>query len=58
MSSILSRANELSNFSNSFSKSKFILINSIKLEGGLNPSLGSFGQFLFTKINFLKFFDC
>jgi hypothetical protein len=28
------------------------------LEGGLNPSLGSFGQFLFTKINFLKFFDC
>jgi hypothetical protein len=28
------------------------------LEGGLHPSLESFGPFLLTKIKFFKFYDC
>jgi hypothetical protein len=28
------------------------------LEGGLYPSLGTFGPFLLTKIKFFKFYDC
>ncbi len=50
MSTISFRSNEPSNFSNSSSKLKYVLINSIKLEGGLHPSLGLLGQFLLTKI--------
>jgi len=58
MSTISFRSNEPSKFSNSSSKFKFVFINSTKLEGGLHPSLGLFGQFLLTKMNFSKFFDC
>ncbi len=58
MFTISSHSNEPSNSSNSSSKIKFIWINSTKLEGGLHPSLGSFGQFLLTKIKFSKFYDC
>jgi hypothetical protein len=46
--------------SNSFivSKLKSFSINSTKLKGGLQSILKSFGQFLFTNINLLIFFDC
>ncbi len=51
MATISSHSNEPSNSSNSFSKPKFIWIDSTKLEGGLHPSLRFLGQFLLTKIN-------
>ncbi len=58
MAIISSRSNEPSNLFNTSSKPKFIWINSTKLEGGLYPSLGTFGPFLLTKIKFFKFYDC
>ncbi len=45
MSTISSCSNELSNSYNSSSKLFLKKINSIKLEGGLHPSLRSLGQF-------------
>ncbi len=41
---------------NSSSKLRSFLIKSTKLEGGLQPILGSLGQFLLTKINYPKTF--
>jgi len=58
ISTISSRSNESSNYSNSSSKPIFVSINSTKLEGSLHPFLRSFGQFLFTKIKFSKFSYC
>ncbi len=52
---ISSRSNEFSNSSNSFFISFSINFN--KLEGGLQPTLGSLRPFLFTKINFSRLFD-
>jgi hypothetical protein len=53
-SRILSLLNALSN---SFSKLRPVRIKSTKLEGDLQPTLGSAGQFLLTKINLSKFSD-
>ncbi len=44
--------------SNSFFKLRIVSIKSIKLKGDLQPILGSLGQFLLTKINLSKFFEC
>ncbi len=52
---ISSHSNEFSNSSNSFFISFSINFN--KLEGGLQPTLESLGQFLFTKSNFSRLFD-
>jgi hypothetical protein len=43
MSTILSHSNERSNSSNSYSMCTFVFINFIKLEGALQPTLGSCG---------------
>jgi len=56
-STISSLSKALSNFSNSFSKLRLVSIKSSKLEGDLQPILGSLGQFLLTKINLSKFSD-
>jgi hypothetical protein len=45
-------------FSNFSSRFASIPISFERLEGDLQPTLQSLGQFLFTKINFSKFFDC
>lgn len=44
-------------FSNSSSKSTYVLINYTKLKKDLKPTLGSLGQFFLTNI-FFKFFYC
>jgi hypothetical protein len=43
---------KLSNFKKSSYGSKSFSINSTKFNDNLEPTLESFGQFLFTKINF------
>jgi hypothetical protein len=50
-------SNATSNYFNSSSKFPSIPISSKWLEGDLQPTLQSLGQFLFTKIKFLKFSD-
>jgi hypothetical protein len=55
---ISSHSNWLSNSCNSSSNCSFISINSIKSLRDLQPTLVSLGQFLLTKINFSKYFDC
>ncbi len=57
-STILSFSKALSNFSNSSSKLRLVSIKSTKLERDLQLILESLGQFLLTKINLSKFFDC
>ncbi len=47
-----------SNLSNSCSKFKSLSIKSTKLTRDLQPILESLGQFLFTKINLSRFYDC
>jgi hypothetical protein len=54
----LSFSKALSNFSNSSSKLRLVSIKSTKLERDLQLILESLGQFLLTKINLSKFFDC
>jgi hypothetical protein len=56
MSTSSSYSKEPPNSSN-FSKFKSFSIISTKLEGGSQSILGSFDQFLFTKINLSKLFD-
>ncbi len=55
MSTISSCSNEPSNSSNSFSKPKYVWINSTKLENSLHPSLGSLDQFFDCKWHLLRF---
>ncbi len=55
MSTTSSHSNESSN---SFLELKSVWIDSIKLKGDLHSILESFGQFLFTKIFFLKLSNC
>ncbi len=57
-STISSFSKALSNFSNSSSKLRLVSIKSTKLERDLQLILESLGQFLLTKINLSKFFDC
>jgi hypothetical protein len=57
-STISSLSKAPSNCSNSSYRSTFIPISSKRLEGDLQPTLQSLGQFLLTKINFFKFSDC
>jgi hypothetical protein len=45
-------------FSNSSSKYASIALNYTNLEKDLQPTLKSLGQFLFTKINLSKLFNC
>ncbi len=57
-STISSFSKAFSNFSNSSSKLRLVSIKSTKLERDLQLILESLGQFLLTKINLSKFFDC
>lgn len=53
----LSYSKTFSFFSNSSSKSTYVLINYTKVKKELKPTLGSLGQFFLTNI-FFKFFYC
>jgi len=51
-------SNESSNSFKSFSKSKYVRINSTKLEGGLQPTLKSLGKCVLTKKIKIELFNC